>query len=128
MASENKPYMRWLLAGLVLKHLKLGLEEFVTKQINSSHKELLNNVAKSMSLSSVSDIYCSGQTFIKHVNKRTFKPKLFHCDIHITGEINTYVSEKCPNAGCHKLINEITKLHRQKTPIWSNTNINPGQW
>ena len=128
MTSENKPYMRWLLAGLGLKHLKLGLEEFVTKQINSSHKELLNNVAKSMCLPSVSHIDCYGQTLIKHANKRTFKPQIFHCDIHITGEINACVSEKCPNAACHKLINEITKFHRQHKPIWSNTNINPCQW
>ena len=118
--------MSWLVAGLGLKHLKLGLEEFVTNQIANSHKELLNNVAKSMSLPLVSDIDCSGQTLIKNI--RAFKPQVFHCDIHITDKINMCVSEKCPNAACHKLINEITKFHRQHRPIWSNTNINPCQW
>ena len=118
--------MSWLVAGLGLKHLKLGLEEFVTTQIAYSHKELLNNVAKYVSLSSVKDIDCSGQTLIK--NSRAFKPPKFHCDNHITDDINTCVSKQCPNAASHKLINEITKLHRQKKPIWSNTNINPDQF
>ena len=126
--GDSQPYMSWLMAGLGLKHLKLGLEEFVKKQIENSHKELLNNVAKSLSLSSVSDIDCSGQTLIKNVNRRAFKPQVFYCDIHITGDINTCVTEKCPNTACHKLIDEITKFHRQHRPIWSNTNINPSQW
>ena len=116
------------MAGLGLKHLKLGLEEFVTKQIEITHKDLIKNVSTCMSLSSVSDLDCSGQTLIKHANRRTFKSQVFQCDIHITGDINTCVSKKCPNAACHKLINEITKLHRQHRPIWSNTNINPDQF
>ena len=128
MACGDKPYMSWLMAAFGLKHLKLGLEEFVKKQIDNSHKELLNSVAKSMSLSSVSDKNCSGQTLI--TNRRAFKPKIlqkFHCDSHIPGDIDMCVSKQCPNAACHKLMNEIKQLHR-KSPIWSNTNINPGQF
>ena len=128
MACGQNQYISWLVAGLGLKHLKLGLEDVVTKQIEIAHKDLIQNVSTLMSLSLVSDIDFSGQTLIKNVNRSTFKPQVFHCDIHITGDINMCVSNKCPNAACHKLLNEITKLHRQKRPIWSNTNIDPGQW
>ena len=127
MAYEQHQYRAWLLAGLGLKHLKLGLEDFVTKQIANSHKDLLDDVAKSMRLSA-SGLDCSGQTLIQNVNRRSFRPPVYDCQIHTTGDITICVSKKCPNATCHFLLKEITKFHRQRKPIWSNTNINPSQW
>ena len=86
MAYGQDQYRAWLLAGLGLKHLKLGLEDYVTKQIVKSHQDLLQDVAQSMSLS-VSDIDCSGQTLIQNVNRRTFRPPIYYCQIHATGDI-----------------------------------------
>ena len=127
MAYGQDQYRAWLLAGLGLKHLKLGLEDYVTKQISKSHQDLLQDVAESMGLP-LSDIDCSRQTLIQNVNRRTFRPTFYDCQIHETGDINICVSKKCQNATCHILVSKIAKLHRLKKPIWSNTNINPNQW
>ena len=127
MAFGQDQYTAWLLAGLGLKHLKLGLEDYVNKQIVKSHHDLLHDVAQSMNLS-VSDIDCSGQTLIQNANRRTFRPPVYDCQVHSTGDINICVSKKCENATCHILLKEIIKLHRLKKPIWCNTNINPNQW
>ena len=114
----------WLRAALGLEHLKLGLEGFVTEQINRSHSQLRLDVANSMGVSSPSDIDCSGQTLIKNVSH--FRPPVFNCEIHSTRDM--CISLKCPNASCDVLLKEIAKLHRRHNPVWNNTTINPSQW
>lgn len=124
--THQSQYISWLSAGLGLKYLKLGLEDFVTQEVGTCHKGLIQSVAMLMGLSSSSNIVCSGQTLIKNVNK--FRPSIFYCKNHATSDIKICISSQCPNATCHILITEITKLHRQKKPIWNNTNMNPNQW
>ena len=109
--THQSQFTSWLSAGLGLKHLKLGLEDYVTKQVEECHKDLIHNVAVAMSFSSAADIDCSGQTLIQNATKGTFKPPVFYCQNHAS-DITICVSKKCPNAVCHILLNEIVKLHR----------------
>ena len=128
MACGQSQYTSWLSAGLGLKHLKLELEDFMTQQIEECHTDLIQNVAMSMGLSSDADLDYTGQTLIHNAIKGTFKLTVFDCQIHSTNDIKICISNKCPNAACHTLLNGIAKLHRQNRPILNNTNMNPTQW
>ena len=128
MTYRQSQYTSWLSAGLGLKFLKLGLEDFVTQQVEHCHTDLIQNVAMSMGLSTAADLDCSGQTLIQNANKGTFKPPIFYCQMHSTGDIKMCITKKCPNAACLNLLKGIAKLHRQNRPIWNNTSLNPNQW
>ena len=120
-------YKAWLYAGLGLKDVKFGLEDYLHNQIEQCHTSLLQNVSTQLMLASIVNIDWSKQTLIINVTKHKFTPPKFYCQLHSTGDIKQCKKE-CPNVVCHHLMREIINLHRRKQPIWNNTDINPIKW
>ena len=68
----------------------------------------------------------SSQTLMPISIKYDFKPKSYHCKKHRTYQENECIAKQCANAICNRFINEITSIHRDRNPLWVNTN--PCKW
>ena len=121
--ADHDAGLNWFYAAKGLECLKLGLENYVQTQLEQLYNNLLQTVINSFGYSAIDS---SLQTIIELPIKSYFKPQPYHCDIHNTRDENECTKEKCPNAVCSKLLNEIKELHTYKKPIWSNTN--PSKW
>lgn len=116
MDQLNDPlYKNWLKAGLGLKYLKKGLENFVSSEIQITFANINGNV--SQLLSSSSSLDCSKQTYFTQSTK---SPPKYFCSYDNSYDKNQ-CDKNCPNLVCSKLVEEIAKFHRHGKPIWSNT-------
>ena len=124
--ADSDEYTFWMFVVLGLKQVKLGIETFVTEQLQQWHNDYMQVLATSLELGTADEVNCSEQTIFPPVIKGNFiPPTQYRCDINNTDDINECVT-LCPNVACYKIMKEITQLHRLKRPIWTNTN--PNKW
>ena len=109
--SNDRLNRNWLVAYFALmKKLKNGLEDFISKSIECFYFDLYKKVAGEVGHNTID---CAKQSLLnKQYNFLEHQDNLTECK-----KLN------CPNVVCHTMVDHITMSHRSESPTWKNTDL-----
>ena len=119
---DDHDYKNWVKGGLGLKFARQGIENFVERNIDSFHQNILTNLPVGQphcySCSTANIIKCNQSNhFCKFKNRK--------CNVHDPKD-PTKKSRPCPDSVCNFIRDKVVNKHRFRGPSWVNTDA--GCW
>ncbi|KAH3780890.1 hypothetical protein DPMN_158715 [Dreissena polymorpha] len=123
---DDQEKTNWLKAWLALDITKIGLQDFIKREIKNFQSSILQSVASNVGLSTYSICRsCLTANLLKCPSKGICNKSQINpvCKLHDTP---TKQRRPCPNRICDAVCKEIIQAHRYNGPSWNNTSAE--QW